>query len=78
MTAERQFRILAAFKYDHLPEHLQRISKPFHDLAHDRAVDGLIAENEGAWLADTETEAGLRKLLEAKDCFVRAMITGAQ
>ena len=26
---------LKFFKYDHLPAHLQAISKPFHDLAQD-------------------------------------------
>ena len=29
--------ILKYFKYDHLPEHLQKHSKPFSDLAHDVA-----------------------------------------
>jgi hypothetical protein len=50
------------FSYDHLPEFLQKVSKPFHDLAHglnDRLPDC------------AEKSAGLRKLLEAKDCFVR-------
>lgn len=51
------------FDYKHLPEHLQEISKPIHDLAH-AMVKTLKNENE--------LNAGLRKLLEAKDCFVRA------
>lgn len=59
-------RILKYFKFDHLPEHLQEISKSFSDLAHE------VAEREGAEIP--ETMAGLRKLLEAKDCAVRAMI----
>jgi hypothetical protein len=53
------------FQFDHLPEHLQAISKPCHDLAvamTDELHDG------------PELTAGLRKLLEAKDCFVRAAI----
>jgi hypothetical protein len=53
------------FSYAHLPEQLQRISKPIHDLAH-------LMEEE---LPDgPEKSAGMRKLLEAKDCFVRANI----
>lgn len=57
--------ILKYFAYQHLPEKLQAVSKPFHDLAH-----ALIATTaQGA-----EQSAGLRKLLEAKDCFVRAAL----
>ncbi|MEU1141770.1 hypothetical protein ABZ392_33680 [Streptomyces sp. NPDC005885] len=26
-------RLLDSFRYDHLPEHLQEVSRPFHDLA---------------------------------------------
>lgn len=51
------------FNYEHLPEHLQKVSKPIGDLAHEM-VNSL---PDGA-----EKSAGLRKLLEAKDCFVRA------
>lgn len=56
--------ILQYFAYQHLPPHLQMFSKPFHDLAHDLAgrIDG------------PELTAGLRKLLEAKDCVVRAAL----
>lgn len=59
-------RILKYFKFDHLPPHLQEASKDFSELAHQMAVRG--DENI------PETMAGLRKLLEAKDCAVRAMI----
>jgi len=59
------YPILKYFEYSHLPEHLQRVSKPFHGAAHDMA-EGLPQGPEVA--------AGLRKLLEAKDCFVRANI----
>jgi hypothetical protein len=53
------------FDYDHLPEHLQAVSQPCHDLA-----EQMIAE-----LPDgPELTAGLRKLLEAKDCLVRAAL----
>ena len=58
-------RMLQWFVYDHLPGHLQEVSKPFYQLASqmDRTLP------EGA-----EKTAGMRKLLEAKDCFVRAKI----
>ena len=57
--------LLQFFKYDHLPEHLQEVSKPFCDLAHQ------LAEN----LEDNaETTTALRKLLEAKDCAVRSLL----
>jgi hypothetical protein len=53
------------FSYEHLPPHLQEISKPIHDLAH------LMEET----LPDgPEKSAGMRKLLEAKDCFVRTAV----
>lgn len=57
--------IMKYFNYDHLPEHLQEFSKVFHDLAH---------EMVNTLPASPETSSGLRKLLEAKDCFVRARI----
>jgi hypothetical protein len=53
------------FEYSHLPEHLQAVSKHIFDLAHlmeDTLPDG------------PEKSAGMRKLLEAKDCFVRASL----
>jgi len=55
--------ILKYFDYDHLPKKLQEVSKPFHELAHkmDEDLTGC-----------AELSAGLRKLLEAKDCCVRA------
>lgn len=59
------YPILKYFKYDHLPDHLKVVSKPFADLAHKMA-------NELD--SGPEVSAGLRKLLEAKDCAVRAMV----
>ncbi len=59
--------IMRYFEYAHLPEHLQRISKEFHTLAwfiHGSVPDFDIAERVTA----------LRKLLEAKDCAVRASL----
>lgn len=64
----QQPAIIRFFEYKHLPEHLQAVSKPFCDLAN------AMVEH----LPDTETEevnAGLRFLLLAKDCFVRAGLT---
>lgn len=60
-------QLLVHFAYAHLPEVLQAISKPFHDLAH-----GLAANPD---LDGPELTAGLRKLLEAKDCAVRAKVS---
>lgn len=57
--------LLQFFAYEHLPAHLQVISKPFGDLAK-QMVEILPA--------NPERSAGLRKLLEAKDCAVRAQL----
>lgn len=54
--------IMKFFKFDHLPTRLQAVSG---------SVFGLACEMDN--LPDcAEKSAGLRKLLEAKDCFVRA------
>lgn len=66
------FTTMRWFKHDHLPQHLQTIVKPFADLAA-RSVEAVPHNNE----SNPEIQAGLRKLLEAKDCFVRARLTGA-
>lgn len=55
--------LMKFFKYDHLPQHLQDVS---------RACAGLATAMEEALPECAEKTAGLRKLLEAKDCFVRA------
>lgn len=55
--------IMQFFTYAHLPERLQVVSKPIGDLA--RQIDETLPDC-------AEKSAGLRKLLEAKDCFVRA------
>jgi len=57
--------IMKYFEYEHLPAHLQEVSKPIC----------LLAEMMDKSLPDgPEKSAGLRKLLEAKDCFVRARL----
>ena len=55
--------IMKYFEYTHLPEKLQEISKPFAELA--KKMDETLPDG-------AEKSAGLRKLLEAKDCMVRA------
>ena len=56
------------FEYEHLPENLQEISKPFCELAK------AIYERNTFAKDPQEVEACLRKLLEAKDCAVRAAL----
>jgi hypothetical protein len=53
------------FKYEHLPEKLQEVSKKFSELAN--------------WLEENlpdgpEKSVAMRKLLESKDCAVRARL----
>lgn len=61
-----RYPILIYFRYEHLPPKLQEISKPFGELA---------VELAETLPRNPETSAGLRKLLEAKDCCVRAALT---
>jgi hypothetical protein len=57
------------FEFDHLPPRLQAVSRPFR-LFVAEVLDELPADGP-------ELSAGLRKLVEAKDCFVRhAVLTG--
>ena len=63
--SEMQSPILKFFEFGHLPERLQDVSRPFHATA--------------VWMEQNlpgcaEKSAGLRKLLEAKDCAVRAAL----
>jgi hypothetical protein len=60
-----QDRMMQFFAYEHLPTHLQAISKSFGDLAQ-HIVDTLPM--------NPERTVSLRKLLEAKDCAVRAQL----
>lgn len=57
--------MLQFFAYDHLPPHLQVVSVEFYNLA-EKIVDGLPR--------NPERTVALRKLLEAKDCAVRAAL----
>lgn len=66
---------LAYFSYTHLPPHLQRISKPFHDLAHQMVDEVMDADNAAMHQAPgSQLSLGLQKLVEAKDCLVRATL----
>lgn len=56
------------FAYAHLPEALQAVSKPIGELA---------TLFEASLPDGPEKSAGMRKLLEAKDCFVRAALPEA-
>ena len=58
-------RLLQFFEYAHLSEHLQEVSRPFGELA--RYLDATLPSN-------SETTVAIRKLLEAKDCAVRAVL----
>ena len=53
--------IMKYFAYQHLPAHLQEVSKPIGDLA--TLMDETLPDG-------AEKSAGLRKLLEAKDALV--------
>ncbi len=55
--------IMQFFAYQHLPDHLQQISRPFGEMA--KSLIQMLPAN-------TERNLALRKLLEAKDCAVRA------
>jgi hypothetical protein len=74
-------QMLQFFQYGHLPSNLQMISKPFCDLAH--AI--VLGDNQPHSVIGTvtfgpplprnpERTVALRKLLEAKDCAVRALL----
>lgn len=62
-------QMLKWFSYDHLPAHLQEISCHCAQLAQTMAMH---------LPPSAELTAGLRKLLEAKDCFVRARVEKEQ
>ena len=57
--------IMKYFEYAHLRDELQAVSKPICQLA--LLMDKTLPDGP-------EKSAGLRKLLEAKDCLVRAAI----
>jgi len=58
-------KLLKFFEYKHLPPQLRSISKPLCEVA--ALMDKELPSSH-------EKSVGLRKLLEAKDCFVRASL----
>ena len=58
-------RMMQFFEYQHLPEHLATVSKPFCELAQTLVL---------TLPPNPERTVALRKLLEAKDCAVRAKL----
>jgi hypothetical protein len=58
--------VLQFFGYAHLPERLQAVSAPYHDLAFDLA---------SSQPSGPELTVALRKLLESKDAAVRHAVT---
>lgn len=65
VVTKYQNPIMQYFEYKHLPENLQKVSKPFWELA---------TTMEASLPPDPEKNVGLRKLLESKDCMVRAAL----
>lgn len=57
--------MLKFFQFDHLPVHLQAVSGNFCDIAH--TIVAIVPRN-------AERTVALRKLLESKDCAVRALL----
>lgn len=57
--------IMQFFAYEHLPAHLQAVSRPFGELA--QQIVETLPRNP-------ERTVALRKLLEAKDAAVRALV----
>lgn len=60
-----QDRLLKYFEYEHLPDHLKEVSKPFGDLA--QSINDTLEPGP-------ERSVALRKLLEGKDAAVRAKL----
>lgn len=58
-------RMLQFFAHTHLPPNLQAVSRPFCELANE--IVEMLPSNP-------ERTVALRKLLEAKDCAVRALL----
>jgi hypothetical protein len=67
MSDEKPHRILRYFGWGHLPEHLQGASRACCELAETIAADSGVID-------EAERTTALRKLLEAKDAYVRARL----
>lgn len=64
MDQMTSYPLLEYFKWAHLPEKLQMVSQPF----------AVLAWNMAKLPKHDEIAVGLRHLLEAKDCAVRAAL----
>ena len=64
MTHPNVQSLIRYFNYEHLPPKQAAIAEKFRDIALDMADK----------LSGPELTAGLRKLLESKDCMVRASL----
>jgi len=58
-------RVLQFFTYEHLPPHPQGVSAPFCELAKQMVKE---------LPANAQLDLALQRLLEAKDCAVRAVL----
>jgi len=65
ISVRRSSPIVTFFDQDYLPMYLQKVIEPCRDLAH---------RMEGTLPDCAEKTTGLRKLLEAKDAFIRAAL----
>lgn len=65
MTDDPTEPLLQFFEFGHLPQPLQKVSHPFHRLA---------VQLVATLPRNPERTTALRKLLEAKDCAVRAAL----
>ena len=78
-SVELKEHILQFFAYAHLPAHLQGVSKPFCELANaivsgDNTPESGTVTFGGPLPRNPERTVALRKLLEAKDAAVRALL----
>lgn len=76
-TSQPPDHIMQFFTYEHLPPKLQAVSKPFCDLARILVAEGEMPTGtsiEFPLPRNPERTVALRKLLEAKDAAVRAVI----
>lgn len=64
-TENAPANIMQFFSFAHLPDHLAKVSAEFYDLA--EALNETLPNNP-------QKHAALAKLLEAKDCAVRAVL----
>jgi len=65
LAKETNEHIMQFFAYEHLPERLQNVSRPFGELA--KSLVESLPRNPARTVA-------LRKILEAKDAAVRALL----